>query len=67
MFILIHIKSTIDDILQAGADVIILGCTHYHWIKEFISQAAKQQARVIDPSEAISQRVIDLIESVAEN
>lgn len=27
-----HIKDTIQSILAAKADVIVLACTHYHWI-----------------------------------
>lgn len=52
-----HIADTINKALAARADVIVLACTHYHWIKEEIVRLATGKAEVIDPSEAISRRV----------
>ena len=56
-----HIQKTIDDVCEDGADVIVLGCTHYHWIKELIAELARDRARVIEPSEAIGRRVKSLL------
>ena len=47
--------------LEAGADVIVLACTHYHWIKAKIQQLAGERADVIDPSEAVIARIRNLI------
>ena len=58
-----HVKEIIDDVCNQGADVIILGCTHYHWIKEDIVALAAGRAVVLEPSEAIGRRVIELLES----
>ena len=44
-----------------AADVIVLGCTHYHWIKEDIMNATHGKAEVIDPSDAIANRVRQLL------
>lgn len=52
-----HIRDTISPALELGADVIVLGCTHYHWIKELVQRVAKHRAAVLEPSEAIAQRV----------
>lgn len=57
------IKTTIDEICEAGADVIVLACTHYHWIKENIERYVAGRAVVIDPSEAISRRIRQVTES----
>lgn len=57
-----HIEQTIHDICERGADVIVLGCTHYHWIKELIETLADGRAKVIEPSEAIGRRVTQLLE-----
>lgn len=51
------IRGVVDGVLQEGADVIVLACTHYHWIKDEIVALASPKVRVIDPSEAISRRV----------
>ncbi|AWI10363.1 glutamate racemase [Ereboglobus luteus] len=56
-----HIQKTIEGVCEQGADVIVLGCTHYHWIKELITELAAGRARVIEPSEAIGRRVKTLL------
>jgi glutamate racemase len=55
------IKETITDLCDRGADVIVLGCTHYHWIKEEIIELTTGQATAIEPSEAIGRRVQQLL------
>ncbi len=56
------IKATIQKVCEDGADVIVLGCTHYHWIKDTIIEYANGRAVVIEPSEAIGRRVRVLLE-----
>lgn len=51
------VRNTIQKVLSNGADVIVLACTHYHWIKDEITQIAADRAVVIEPSEGISKRV----------
>lgn len=55
------IESTINKACKKGADVIVLGCTHYHWIKDLITEIAGSRARVIEPSEAIGLRIKKLL------
>ena len=57
------IRNTIESSLENGADVIVLACTHYHWIKKEIEEIADGRAKVIDPSDAIARRVRSLLES----
>lgn len=52
-----HIANTINEVLAQRADVIVLACTHYHWIRDEIVGLAAGRAEIIDPSEAISRRV----------
>jgi glutamate racemase len=56
------IASTIETICNQGADVIVLGCTHYHWIKDDIATLARGRAIVLEPSEAIGRRVEQLLQ-----
>lgn len=56
------IKATIDDVCDKGADVIVLGCTHYHWIEDIIKKDAEGRARVIQPEPAIVAHVKELLE-----
>lgn len=56
------IESTIHPLIEQGADMIVLGCTHYHWIKEEVLQITGQKATVLEPSKAISARVRELLD-----
>ena len=56
-----EITTQISQLLEKNADVIVLGCTHYHWIKEDIMNATHGKAEVIDPSDAIANRVRQLL------
>ncbi len=55
------ITKIINDVCAEGADVIVLACTHYHWIKEEILTSANGRAAVIDPTDAISKRVREVL------
>ncbi len=57
------IEEIIENICDQGADVIVLGCTHYHWIKDAIITMANGRAAVIEPSEAIGRRVQQLLQN----
>lgn len=56
-----HIEHVIEDACGRGADVIVLGCTHYHWIKDLVIELAAGRATVLEPSEAIGRRVAHLL------
>jgi glutamate racemase len=61
------IRIRIDEACKAGADVIVLGCTHYHWIEDIIAETTAGRAEVIQPEQAIIQqlkRVIAGLETV---
>lgn len=51
------IEQRINEVLDQKADVIVLGCTHYHWIEEEIRELAKGKAEVIQPTEAIIEQL----------
>jgi glutamate racemase len=55
------IEHIINEVCDKGTDVIVLGCTHYHWIKELITDLANSRAQVIEPSEAIGNRIASLL------
>lgn len=56
------INQTINDVCDRGADVIVLGCTHYNWIKDSIIKIVDGRAQVIEPSSAIGNRVKQLLQ-----
>lgn len=58
----VKIERVVTDSLEQGADVIVLACTHYHWIKEKIVSLVGDKAIVLEPSEAISRRVASILD-----
>lgn len=53
-----NIEADLKKPLEEGADVVVLACTHYHWIEEEIDKiAAKYGASVIQPEQAIVERL----------
>jgi glutamate racemase len=52
------IQDQIKAVCERGADVIVLGCTHYHWIeKETQSIAKKFGAVVIQPEQPVIEQL----------
>jgi glutamate racemase len=55
------IDRRITEVLDSGADVIVLGCTHYHWIEDEIKALAAGRAEVIQPEPAVIERLKTVI------
>ncbi len=51
------IDDRINEVLAAGADVIVLACTHYHWIEQEIVSLAAGRAQVLQPEPAIIEQL----------
>lgn len=47
------IRDRLHSALDQDADVIVLGCTHYHWIEADIQAIAVGRATVIQPEQAV--------------
>lgn len=47
------IQERIEPSIVAGSDIIVLGCTHYHWIEEGIKKVAAGRAVVLQPEEPV--------------
>lgn len=47
------IAKTIEDVIAQGADRIVLGCTHYHWIEGLIREISAGRAEVNQPEQAV--------------
>lgn len=48
------IRNHISNVCEQGADVIVLGCTHYHWIEKDVRAVAEEYgAEVLQPEQAI--------------
>ena len=61
-----NVEADIEEPLKNGADVVVLACTHYHWIEEEIDKIAlKYGAKVIQPEQAIVERLKTVLEQLS--
>lgn len=59
----IDVDSLVASLVQQNCDVIVLGCTHYHYLKDRF-QAAAPHVTILEPTDAIARRIKDqLIEA----
>ena len=61
-----EVDRAVDDyvgpILEKGADVLVLGCTHYPFLTESIRRRIPDSVNLIDTGEAVARRVEDFFE-----
>ncbi len=50
-------------LLAAGADTLVLGCTHFPFLRAAIERIAGPAVRVVDPSDAVARRLAKLLAS----
>lgn len=48
-----QLEEVVESAKASSADVIVLGCTHYHWIEEELRSLCGQDIQVIQPTEAV--------------
>jgi glutamate racemase len=58
------IRGCIEPVIAAKADIIVLGCTHYHWIEEEIKAVAAGRATVLQPEQPVVQQLRNTIETL---
>lgn len=58
------VKRITDDVCQKGADVIVLGCTHYHWIEKLIKRVADDRAEVLQPEIPVIEQLARVIKDL---
>jgi glutamate racemase len=59
------IAKIVKDICDKGADKIVLGCTHYHWIEDEIKKLAKGKASVLQPEEPVIEELKRVLEQLS--
>jgi len=55
------VRESVEPLKAAGADVIVLGCTHYPFLKETIQKIAGDGVEVIDPAPAAARHLVDVM------
>ena len=51
------VRAKVEPLLRAGADRIVLGCTHFPHLKPVIEKVCAGRAEVIDPSAAVARQI----------
>jgi glutamate racemase len=59
------VNKQIDDVCLEGADVIVLGCTHFHWIEDIVREAAAGRATVLQPEQPVITQLKKVIEQLS--
>jgi len=60
------VRAKIEPLLAAGADHIVLGCTHFPHLRPLIEKVAAGCATVVDPSEAVARQIRKVWENLAD-
>ena len=55
------VRNSITPLLNAGADSIVLGCTHYPFLSETISKIAGPGIKIIDPAPAVARHLVEVM------
>lgn len=50
-------------LLERGVDTVVLGCTHYPFLRDAMQQLAGPQLALIDSGEAVARRTRDVLEA----
>lgn len=61
------VKKYIDPMIKAGADCVVLGCTHYPFLETIIRKVSSDKLIVINPAPAVAKRARQLLEKVRRN
>ena len=56
------VRSRVEPLLKAGADRIVLGCTHFPHLKSVIEKVCDGRAEVVDPSMAVARQAKRVME-----
>lgn len=56
------VSRSLTPLLDAGADTIVLGCTHYPFLKPVIEELAGPAVQVIDPAPAAARQLCRLLD-----
>ncbi|HEX8988406.1 MAG TPA: glutamate racemase [Rhodocyclaceae bacterium] len=52
-----EVRAKLEPLLERGADRLVLGCTHYSFLKAALSEACAGRAQLVDVAEAVARQV----------
>ena len=56
------VRASVRPLLDAGADTIVLGCTHYPFLQGLVRRIAGPGVQVIDPAPAVARRTLAVMQ-----
>lgn len=57
------VRESLEPLLQAGADTVVLGCTHYPFLLPVLQKVAGPDVRFIDPAPAAARQLVRLLDA----
>ena len=55
------VRASLQPLLDTGADTIVLGCTHYPFLRGLIQRIAGPSVRLIDPAPAVARQTVHVL------
>lgn len=56
------VRESLEPLLAAGADTIVLGCTHYPFLLPLMQRIAPSGVHFIDPAPAVARHLVDVLQ-----
>ena len=56
------VRKSLQPLLDEGADIIVLGCTHYPFLQPVVERLAGPGVRVIDPAPAVARQTLHVLQ-----
>ena len=52
------VRQFVQPLIDQGADTLVLGCTHYPFLRDTIQRVAGEGVALIDPAEAVARELV---------
>ncbi|HEY3432459.1 MAG TPA: glutamate racemase [Rhodocyclaceae bacterium] len=62
-----EVAAKVSPLLEAGADRIVLGCTHYSFLKPLLAPLVAGRAELVDVADAVARQVVRLAGDAGHN
>ncbi len=56
------VEKSVRPLIEAGADTIVLGCTHYPFLTDIIKKVAGTPVNLIDPAPAVAKHLMEVMQ-----
>ncbi len=56
-----QLRADLQPAVESGADVVVLGCTHYHWIEQEVQDLVGPNVLVLQPEQAVVKQLLRVL------